>query len=428
MAPRAAATGPTLLLAVAAAAAAAAGPAAAAVPICSNYSLGDLCCSLNGVARVVPGQPYSCQCTPPWTGDNCESMAFAPHDGRAMYGTPPEYDSSGHRIYYGNFTWGGNPVKHGDSFHLFASAMPVGTNLSNWGESLVHHAISPNITGPYVYNQTTLTPGHNPAVIRLRNGSFALFSILDYGVHTALSPFGPWTKVVQAAQCTKTVHQPLCYCNNPSPWLHKNATIFLACGGGGPNVDGIWRSQNLTGPWELVIGHMTFNHIRSDGNRPPVGGGFEDPHLYFDASDNLHLLFHAFGNEPAVVNDSCIGTLTSAHAFSRDGQSWFVSPGVPYPAAVTTGSNETLLFWSRERPKLVWDDSGTVMTHLVTAVAPQPRPKNDPATLRYSSCRHGTACSTCKGSVFTETLIAEFLSEDQSSDKTNRRIESKQLF
>ena len=141
-------------------------------------------------------------------------------------------------------------------------------------ESLVDHAISPNISGPYVYNQTTLTPGHNPAIIQLKNGSFALFSILDYGVHTSLTPYGPWTKVTQAVDC-KVAHQPLCYCNNPSPWLHENGTIFLACGGGGPNVDGIWRSQNLTGPWTLVIGHMTFNHIRTDGYRPPIGGGFE---------------------------------------------------------------------------------------------------------------------------------------------------------
>ena len=76
--------------------------------------------------------------------------------------------------------------------------------------------------------------------------------------------------------------------------------------------------------------------------RPPIGGGFEDPHLYFDSKNNLHLLFHAFGNEPAVVNDSCRGTLTSAHAYSSDGFHWFVSPGVPYPAAVTTGSNMTV--------------------------------------------------------------------------------------
>ena len=366
--------------------------------VCSNVTLGDVCCSLNG--KLANGV---CACDPPWHGGNCENMAFKPHNGEPAYGTPPGYDSSGKRTYYGNFTWGGNPVKVGNSYHLFVSAMPAGTNLSNWGESLVDHAIAPNISGPYVYNKTTLTPGHNPATIRLKNGSFALFSILDYGVHTSLTPFGPWTKVQQSVDC-KAAHQPLCYCNNPSPWLHTNGTLFLACGGGGPNVDGIWRSQNLTGPWTLVIGHMTFNHIRAEGNRPPVGGGFEDPYLYFDASDNLHLLFHAFGNEPAVVNDSCRGTLTSAHAFSPDGHSWFVSPGVPYPAAVTTHANETLLYWSRERPKIFWDNSK--MTHLITAVAPQPR-ANNPATHVYSSCRRGTACSTCKGSVFTATLVAE---------------------
>ena len=127
--------------------------------------------------------------------------------------------------------------------------MPPGTNLSNWGESLVDHAISPNVSGPYVYNQTALTPGHNPAAVAMPDGSFALFSILNYGVSVAATPYGPWTKVEQAVDC-KDRPQPLCYCNNPSPWLHRNSTIYLACGGGGPNVDGLWRSQNLTGPWE----------------------------------------------------------------------------------------------------------------------------------------------------------------------------------
>ena len=129
-----------------------------------------------------------------------------------------------------------------------------------------------------------------------------------------------------------------------------------------------------------------------------------DPHLYFGQGEDLHLLFHAFGNEPAVVNDSCKGTLTSAHAFSPDGQNWWVSPGVPYPSSVNTSANEEVLFWSRERPKIFWKDGK--MSHLITAVAPEPR-ADVPATLRYSSCRHGTPCSNCKGAVFTETLVSE---------------------
>merc|ERR1712224_312236 len=87
------------------------------------------------------------------------------------------------------------------------------------------------------------------------------------------------------------------------------------------------------------------------------------------------------------------------------------SPGVPYPSSVTTSSNETLLYWSRERPKIFWDDSGK-MTHLITAVAPEPD-ADEPSTFRYSSCPHGMACSMCKGRVFTETLIAE-LAVDRS--------------
>ena len=131
--------------------------------ICSNFSLGDVCCSLNGKLKVGKlknhGPSWTCDCPPPWHGTNCEMMAFKPQSGQPAYGTPPVFDSSGKRTYYGNFTWGGNPVKYGGSYHLFVSAMPAGTNLSNWGQSLVDHAIAPNISGPYVYNQTTLTPG-----------------------------------------------------------------------------------------------------------------------------------------------------------------------------------------------------------------------------------------------------------------------------
>ena len=291
-------------------------------------------------------------------------------------------------------------------YHMYVSVMPPGSNLSNWGQSLVEHAVSTNILGPYEYNRTTLRPGHNPSIVKLPNGTFALFSILQYGVHTSPSPYGPWAYVKQAVDC-KEAKQPLCYCNNPAPWIHANGTIFLSCGGGGPNVDGMWRSQNLTGPWQRVPGsnHLIFNHIRADGNRFPYGGGYEDPYLYFDARNNIHLLFHAYMNEgPNILNASCRNTLVSAHAFSADGYTWYTSPGQPYPSQVQTDANQTLLFWSRERPKIYWE--GGKMTHLVTAVSPVPDPAI-PDSEKFSSCRHGLQCSYCKGMAWDYTLVAE---------------------
>ena len=84
-------------------------------PICSNFSLGNVCCSLNGELKGD-----SCVCDLPWDGENCEIMRFKPHDhdGQPAYGTPPVFDSSGKRVYYGNFTWGGNPVYYNKMFHL----------------------------------------------------------------------------------------------------------------------------------------------------------------------------------------------------------------------------------------------------------------------------------------------------------------------
>ena len=55
--------------------------------ICSNTSLGDICCSLNGKLAAAGAM---CICDPPWHGENCERMAFKPHRGyQPAYGTAP---------------------------------------------------------------------------------------------------------------------------------------------------------------------------------------------------------------------------------------------------------------------------------------------------------------------------------------------------
>ena len=71
-------------------------------PICSNFSMGNICCSLNGklsqdtTARsthvpstgstLVKGSTrYICVCNAPWFGENCERMAFKAHNGEFTY-------------------------------------------------------------------------------------------------------------------------------------------------------------------------------------------------------------------------------------------------------------------------------------------------------------------------------------------------------
>ena len=107
----------------------------------------------------------------------------------------------------------------------------------------------------------------------------------------------------------------------------------------------------------------------------------------------------------AQLVSTCRGTLTSAHAFSADGFRWFTSPAQPFPAHVETTDNQTLFFWSRERPKVLWSADGR-MTHLSTAVSPVPDP-DDPATVRFSSCQKGQLCTSCKGMSWDYTLVAE---------------------
>lgn len=86
---------------------------------------------------------------------------------------------------------------------------------------------------------------------------------------------------------------------------------------------------------------------------------------YLDARNNFHVLYHVYNiTTPCVACDSPI---VSGHDFSEDGLTWYSAPGQPFGNQYTTTDGHTVTVSTRERPKLMFDASGTP-THLINGV------------------------------------------------------------
>lgn len=75
----------------------------------------------------------------------------------------------------------------------------------------------------------------------------------------------------------------------------------------------------------------------------------------------------------------CVNSTVSAHAFSEDGFTWFMSPVSPYGTQVELTTGETVTVATRERPKLYFDANGQ-KTHLFNGVCGAPNCPNGPPT------------------------------------------------
>eukprot|EP01043_Picozoa_sp_COSAG02_P055807 COSAG02_NODE_6531_length_3514_cov_2.254173_1_plen_330_part_00 len=207
-------------------------------------------CSLLGLCREG-----RCICDPPWRGPSCSTLAVGPTSPRGAYGVTPRVTS-----------WGGLPILSNDDalYHLFVTEIVgAGCGLATWStHSTVTHAVSSSATGPYTKRSTALWhQAHNPQPFRFgKNWYIAHIGSADntsdagpcnttHGtegvdsisvpvastLHRAPHPDGPWVPVP---------HPPAC--NNPSPFLAPNGTLFMAC---------TWKILSALrpeGPWTLV--------------------------------------------------------------------------------------------------------------------------------------------------------------------------------
>eukprot|EP01052_Picozoa_sp_SAG31_P011640 SAG31_NODE_663_length_13021_cov_9.408296_2_plen_273_part_00 len=179
---------------------------------------------------------------------------------------------------------------------MFVAEIPGG--LRTWGShSQCVHAVSPNVSGPYVRQNVVMGPEcHNPATLRHpTTGKYLLFHIgsgpksehhaggQGFMMHSA-TPNGPWTAATTAP---KSCNNPapavrsfatspgftLAVTPRPSPQYHPNGTLFAICNHMDITVaredwEGSWSdlrsighpsAQSRAGNWEECDGHCLHN-------------------------------------------------------------------------------------------------------------------------------------------------------------------------
>ena len=329
-------------------------------------------CSLNGLCTGG-----ACACDKPWRGPACGELDFLPSPAAPVYG-----GTSNATLNYS--TWGGNPVLANDTYHLFVARVP-GTLAMWYKTSQIDRATSRSMTGPYTYAATALPVfAHNPQIVHqtFRNGTerFVLFHIGQGGIHAAESPEGPFLPVAPANWS----------CDNPAPyWDAAEETWYLTCR---TKKNGLRTAKHLAGPW---------TQIGLAPPEPPAGPDTwcEDPYLYRDARrGHWHALFHAVNLKQLT---DCGAGATSAHAFSRDLQTWGTLPTYVQPyssrVALEDGTSRTLA--SVERPKFFFDGQGTP-THLFNGAANVPQCGGN-----TSDGKRPNSCSDCKYVDHTNTIV-----------------------
>ena len=363
-------------------------------------------CSLNGQCQASG----ACQCFAPWTGADCGVLDVLPSPRRPAYGGGNETAS-----------WGASAVRgpNGD-YHLFVAEMTEGCGLLDWQTNMqVAHAVASVPAGPYAKQAAGGLPAlsMNPEVVVDEHGEYWMFHVgLGGGsagpgkncsangtaaaagaaaprnwhnvVHRASQPGGPW------------VAQPSVECNNPTALLGSDGLYRLLC---------TWQlytsRAGFGGPWSapVPVPGMAANATAAAGagDRRPRAR-WEDPFLWQDRRGHYHVLAHAFldgggtcgGADPHTVTAAC--NYISGHAFSRDGLgNWTASPTEPYSFAVAYDDGSHGLLSTRERPKLLFDESSGEPTHLFTAVAPMP-PAGCASCTNPRKGRDAKACIGCK--------------------------------
>ena len=226
--------------------------------------------------------------------------------------------------------WGGNKVLGDDGkYHFFVcgwlESSPRGH--ATWPNSIVFHAISDNLYGPFVVKDT-IGKGHNPEVYRLRDGRYVLYVIDGYYLSDGVN--GPWTyNKFEFLNRDRRIIDGL---SNLTFAQREDGSYLMVNRGGG-----IWFSQTGLSPYNQVTDERVY---------PPVTGEFEDPVVWRD-----NVQYHL------IVND-WLGR-TAFYLRSKDGVKWVVDPGEAYLPGISKHEDGTFENWFKyERLKVFQDVYG----------------------------------------------------------------------
>ena len=398
-------------------------------------------CSLNGVCNTAT---HTCACYPPWTGPTCGVLAQLPAKAGAGYAQttgPMAVTSWGGSVLQGrgadNGTWHllvtemtgagcGLHVWQNQSSVVHATASDPQGPYTRQGLAVGHQAHNPQtifFDGKYymfhigsgcsekrprdcheTWNGTAWpgaaagldplinappipplqAPLHAPLQVPLQDVAPRTPVLVrpppqtpctGSVIHWADSPAGPWKPLILPPDANYNG------CNNPSPYIHPNGTIFLVC---------TWTIRSALrpeGPWtdpvKLEVGGP---------NAAGVHRTWEDPFMWTDHRGHFHLLSHTWTAQKYPLNT------ISAHAFSTDGVEWVSSPIEPYNSTVAFSDGSTHYLATMERPKLVFGgDDGHTPMYITNGVSPVGRP--------CSGCTHCSHCKVAMDLDWTFTLV-----------------------
>jgi hypothetical protein len=238
--------------------------------------------------------------------------------------------------------WGGNKVLGDDGkchFYVCGWLESSPKGHATWPNSTVFHAVSDNLYGPFVV-QDTIGKGHNPEVFRLSDGRYVIYVIGGY--YIANGTKGPWT--YGHFDFNNRDRRLIEGNSNFTFAKREDGSYLMICRGGGQ-----WFSQTGLSSYNQVTGtrldaaNTKIIPLRAYPQRP---GNFEDPVVW---RDNVQYNL--------IVND-WLGRV-AVYMRSKDGISWKVESGEAYLPGVSKHEDGTVEAWHKyERLKVFQDKYG----------------------------------------------------------------------
>jgi len=289
--------------------------------------------------------------------------------------------------------WCGTTIKADDGrYHFFYSRMADNCGLLSWTHnSEIWHTSGTSPYGPWSTNATRLLSrfAHGPHIVRGPKSEGSPYLLFHIGDANSPPPplyckdgFTPPECITDPSKCYKNVSRELevragshwmgilmansltdpapwkdveikgngLEATNPSAYVFDNGTTLLAYryNPSGTERIALARADHWTGPYTIVHQPLFKESYAVD----------EDPYIWRDTRGNFHMLTHHFHPQGGV------------HAFSSDGLNWTYG-GMAFGSEVKWDDGTTMSMTRRERPELVFDDSGKPIL-LFNGACPRP--------------------------------------------------------
>ena len=249
--------------------------------------------------------------------------------------------------------WGGRPVydKTDGKYHFLVTRWPEGSVKGHWEWpfSTVTYATSEHPMGPYKVQRDLAYDyknglGHNPDIILLNDGTYALYSLIDWEptIFTSKTMKGPWKRLGTLSYDLGKYdlkEKNYVYERNLSGVQNEDGSITIVTKNGAMMIS----KNGLLGPYKILTDPVMANTTLP---KRYSGWNYEDPVMWKDEVQ-YHMIINAFIAKRAI------------YLRSGDGVNWVFEPGLAYTNEFTKYENGVQEIWDKlERPHIITDTYG----------------------------------------------------------------------